>query len=173
VTFFQLRESFKGYVSKILGNPSPRQPDTRPATPLPAIPPLHASATQSSARCFLLPHNLTRLIPESIARNPACLAYAQDVQQSVLNCRVLGGLNIPRQSEQGFHGKKNTNSTAKLMPIPRQKEQGFHAIANMISGWRRRGSTVARSTVLSGVPNGKCQVDHAQNQGSAAVAFRV
>lgn len=82
-------------------------------------------------------------------------------------------LNIPRQSEQGFHGKKNTNSTAKLMPIPRQKEQGFHAIANMISGWRRRGSTVARSTVLSGVPNGKCQVDHAQNQGSAAVAFRV
>jgi hypothetical protein len=83
------------------------------------------------------------------------------------------GLNIPRQSEQGFHGKKNTNSTAKLMPIPRQKEQGFHAIANRISGWRRRGSTVARSTVLSGVPNGKCQVDHAQNQGSAAAAFRV
>jgi hypothetical protein len=82
-------------------------------------------------------------------------------------------LNIPRQSEQGFHGKKNTNSTAKLMPIPRQKEQGFHAIANRISGWRRRGSTVARSTVLSGVPNGKCQVDHAQNQGSAAAAFRV
>lgn len=84
-----------------------------------------------------------------------------------------GKLNIPRQSEQGFHGKKNTNSTAKLMPIPRQKEQGFHAIANRISGWRRRGSTVARSTVLSGVPNGKCQVDHAQNQGSAAAAFRV
>jgi hypothetical protein len=82
-------------------------------------------------------------------------------------------VNIPRQSEQGFHGKKNTNSTAKLMPIPRQKEQGFHAIANRISGWRRRGSTVARSTVLSGVPNGKCQVDHAQNQGSAAAAFRV
>jgi hypothetical protein len=82
-------------------------------------------------------------------------------------------MNIPRQSEQGFHGKKNTNSTAKLMPIPRQKEQGFHAIANRISGWRRRGSTVARSTVLSGVPNGKCQVDHAQNQGSAAAAFRV
>jgi hypothetical protein len=25
-------------------------------------------------------------------------------------------VNIPRQSEQGFHGKKNTNSTAKLMP---------------------------------------------------------
>jgi hypothetical protein len=85
----------------------------------------------------------------------------------------LGEVNIPRQSEQGFHGKKNTNSTAKLMPIPRQKEQGFHAIANRVSGWRRRGSTVARSTVLSGVPNGKCQVDHAQNQGSAAAAFRV
>ncbi|MFM0674540.1 recombinase family protein [Paraburkholderia sediminicola] len=82
-------------------------------------------------------------------------------------------VNIPRQSKQGFHGKKNTNSTAKLMPIPRQKEQGFHAIANRISGWRRRGSTVARSTVLSGVPNGECQVDHAQNQGSAAAAFRV
>ncbi|SAL88581.1 transposase [Caballeronia choica] len=86
---------------------------------------------------------------------------------------VRAWLNIPRQSEQGFHGKKNTNSTAKLMPIPRQKEQGFHAIANRISGWRRRGSTVARSTVLSGVPNGKCQVDHAKNQGSAAAAFRV
>jgi hypothetical protein len=86
---------------------------------------------------------------------------------------VFVDVNIPRQSEQGFHGKKNTNSTAKLMPIPRQKEQGFHAIANRVSGWRRRGSTVARSTVLSGVPNGKCQVDHAQNQGSAAAAFRV
>jgi hypothetical protein len=41
-------------------------------------------------------------------------------------------LRIPRQMEQGFHGKKITNSTAKLMPIPRQKEQGFHAIANRI-----------------------------------------
>ena len=92
---------------------------------------------------------------------------------STVHLRERTALNIPRQSEQGFHGKKNTNSTAKLMPIPRQKEQGFHAIANRVSGWRRRGSTVARSTVLSGVPNGKCQVDHAQNQGSAAAAFRV
>jgi hypothetical protein len=26
---------------------------------------------------------------------------------------AIVGLNIPRQSEQGFHGKENTNSTAK------------------------------------------------------------
>jgi hypothetical protein len=28
-------------------------------------------------------------------------------------CDFRAVLNIPRQSEQGFHGKKNTNSTAK------------------------------------------------------------
>lgn len=128
VTFFQLRESFEGYVSKILGNPSPRQPDTRPATPLPAIPPLHASATQSSARCFLLPHNLTRLIPESIARNPACLAYAQDVQQSVLNGRVLGGRPPRRKNASAGNraigprasGHRGTAPNAELFCQPRQ-----------------------------------------------------
>ncbi|WP_250480128.1 MULTISPECIES: hypothetical protein, partial [unclassified Caballeronia] len=90
-------------------------------------------------------------------------------------CRVEARqfVNIPRQNEREFHGKANTNSTAKRTPIPRQNEQGFHGKANSKALSQRRGSTVASSAFFVGVPIGKYQVDHAQDSGSIAAAFRV
>ncbi|MBK3786299.1 hypothetical protein G3A43_39505 [Paraburkholderia aspalathi] len=43
-------------------------------------------------------------------------------------------VNIPRQSEQGFHGKVNADSTAKRTGFPRHREQEFEVAATRVNG---------------------------------------
>jgi hypothetical protein len=72
---------------------------------------------------------------------------------------------IPREKNHEFHGKVNADSTANRTRFPRHRE---HDLA--VTATRVNGGTIG---ILSRVPNGEYQVDHAQNQGSAAVAFRM
>jgi hypothetical protein len=84
VTFFQLRESFEGYVSKILGNPSPPQPDTRPATPLPAISTATRIANCHIHICRFPPRRTPPSRRRSSPRSPSLIDAKSDCAQATL-----------------------------------------------------------------------------------------
>jgi hypothetical protein len=72
----------------VKATPPPR-PDSPPATPLPAIPPLHSSATRPLSSRFLPLCHLSSLIPRRFVRRPSGRAHVAGAHASLLAGRVL------------------------------------------------------------------------------------